>query len=524
MKALLINPKGELGLMSWRKTCEMTGCSAVHPPLGLLTVAALLPKTWQLRLIDQQIGPVGEADWNWADIVLLSGVVGTEKGLLDLIAECKDRRKVVVAGGPYATLVAEDCLAAGCNFVVRGEAENTMDRLLAALNGGAKSGVIENGERADLTQSPIPRFELLDLGRYLMMGVQTSRGCPYNCEFCSVVELCGHRPRYKTPGQVVKELELLDNLGWRGEVLFADDNFVGNKAEAGAILEKLIPWLRDRGDPFEFHTQVSVDLGRDSDMMSRMADANFTTVYVGIESPDSAVLQRAHKHQNLRNHPVELVRNMRENGLLVVGHFVMGFDGEESGAGDRIADFIEACDMPLALLHILQALPGTRFWKRLENEDRLLPNRSGIDTIPVSKPNFVPTRPEQDIICEYNRLWASVYQHSRYLARTYRYLVAMPPKRSSSPLLRGGPFGQRYKYCLALLRLVWRRGIRGSSRGQFWRQLAHMLKENPSRTPPYLATCIVGESMFELMELVDRHEPDAEDKGDCRTRDREAVY
>ena len=515
MKALLINPKGELGLMSWRKTCRMTGCSAVHPPLGLLTVAALLPQTWQLRLIDQQIGPVSEADWSWAEIVLLSGMVGTEEGLLDLIAEAKDRGKVVVAGGPYATLVADDCLAAGCDFVVKGEAENTMDQLLASLNGGAKDRVIENGEKADLTRSPIPRFELLDLHQYLMMGVQTSRGCPYDCEFCSVVELCGRRPRYKTPGQVLKELEVLNNLGWRGEVLFADDNFVGNKAQAGAILERLAPWLRDRGEPFEFHTQVSVDLGLDSDMMSRMADANFTTVYVGIESTDQEVLERAHKRQNLRNQPLELVRNMRENGLLVVGHFVIGFDGEESGVGDRIADFIEACDMPLALLHILQALPGTRFWKRLKCEDRLLLNRSGIDTIPPSKPNFVPTRPEHDIIDEHERLWASVYQDSRYLARTYKYLVAMPPKRSSSPLMRGGSLGRRYKYVLALLRLIWRQGVRGSSRRQFWKQLAGMIRENPSRTPPYLATCIVGETMFELRDLLLRYRKDAQDQGHC---------
>jgi len=502
MKALLINPKGEIGLMTWRKTRQMTGCKGIHPPLGLLTVGALLPQAWQLRLIDQEIGPVGECDWDWAEIVLLSGMTEQKKSLLDLIAEAKDRGKVVVVGGPYATMVPDECVGAGCNFVVRGEAENTMDRLLSALNEGAKEQIIENDEKPDVTRSPIPRFELLDLSQYLIMGVQTSRGCPYDCEFCSVVQLCGRRPRYKTPDQVIKELEVLYNLGWRGEVLFTDDNFVGNKAQATAILEKLSPWLRHHREPFEFHTQVSVDLGHDWDMMSRMTDANFTTFYVGIESTDPEVLKRAQKRQNLRNSPLELVQNMRDNGLLVVAHFIMGFDGEECGAGDRISDFVEACDMPLSFIHILQAVPGTRLWKRLESEDRLLLNRSGMLDILPSRPNFVPTRPESDIMDEYDRLWSSLYEPSRFLARTYRHLVAMPPKRAFQSLFRGDSLGRIYMYFLTALRLVWCQGVRMSSRRQFWRQLAGMLRKNPTRVLPYLATCAVGENMYELRELV----------------------
>lgn len=504
MKALLINPRGEQGLMTWRKTCQMTGCKAVHPPIGLLTVAALLPQDWQLRLIDQEVGPVSEEDWNWAEIVLLSGMIEQKINLLELIREAKDRGKRVVVGGPYATLQPDDCLGAGCDLLLRGEAENAMDKLLSALNGATGVRVIENDQRPDLALSPIPRFELLNLRHYLVMGVQTSRGCPYACEFCSVAELVGRKPRYKGPDQVIKELKALYDLGWRGEVFITDDNFIGSKRQARAILEKLNSWLRDHDEPFDFHAHVSVDLASDEDMMDQLTDANFTTVYVGIESTDPEVLERANKHQNIRHPPLEGVRKIRDNGLNVVGHFIMGFDGEEPGEGDRIIQFIEACDMPMALVHILKALPGTRLWKRLEQEGRLLPDRSVMDTVP-SKLNFVPTRPEHEIMEEYDGIWDTVFNRSHYLLRTYQYFSAMRPRRRTLRLRRGGSLKGVHRHFLAFLRLVWWQGVRSSVRRQFWRQLKGMRTANPSQLPAYIGTCGVGENMFELRELVLRN-------------------
>jgi len=469
-------------------------------------------------LIDQEIYPVGEVDWDWADIVLLSGMIEQKTSLLSLIAEAKDRGKVVVVGGAHGTLEPDDCLRAGCDFLVKGEAENTMDQLLSALDGGTNGTVIENTNKSDISRSPVPRFELLDFSQYLTMGVQASRGCPYDSEFCCVSELAGRKQRYKTPGQIINELEALYNLGWRGEVFFTDDNFVGNRAQASAILERLTPWLRTHSEPIEFHTHVSVELGHDPDMMDRLTEANFTTLYIGIESTDPEVLERAHKSHNLKIQPLELVRNMRGKGLIVVGHFVMGFDGEEAGSGDRIAAFIEASDMPLAFIHILQALPGTRLRKRLESENRLLPNRRGMDTIP-GRPNFVTTRPEHEIIGEYDRCWGTVFDPSRYLARTYRYLLSLPPRRFAPPLFRGESLGRLGAYLLAFLRLIWYQGIRSSVRRQFWAQLADMLKRNPTRVFAYLATCAVGENMFELSELVQRAGRDAEGQAphDART-------
>ena len=501
MKALLINPRGELGLMTWRKTCQMTGCKAVHPPIGLLTVAALLPQDWQLRLIDQEVGPVREEDWNWADIVLLSGMIEQTVHLLELIREAKARGKRVVVGGPYATIQPDDCLTAGCDLLLRGEAENAMDKLLAALNEDMGERVIDNRERPDLSLSPIPRFDLLDLRQYIVMGVQTSRGCPYACEFCSVADLVGRKPRYKNPGQVIKELETLFDLGWRGEIFITDDNFIGNKRQARAILEKLNPWLRDHDEPFDFHAHVSVDLGSDEDMMDRLTDANFTTVYVGIESTDPEVLERTNKHQNIRHPPLEGVRKIRDNGLNVVGHFIMGFDGEEPGEGDRIIQFIEACRMPMALVHILKALPGTRLWKRLEQEGRLLPDRSVMDSLPA-RPNFVPTRPELEIMEEYHGIWDTVFNRSHYLSRTYHYFTAMRPRRRTLRLRRGGSLKGVHRNLRAFLRLVWWQGVRSSSRRQFWWQIKGMRAANPSQLPAYIGTCGVGENMFELRELV----------------------
>jgi len=395
---------------------------------------------------------------------------------------------------------------------VKGEGENTIPLLLKALAEGKARGVIEGQEKPEMSASPVPRFDLLNLQDYLVMGIQTSRGCPYDCEFCDIVNLYGRKPRYKDPDQVIAELDLLYRLGWRREVFISDDNFIGNKSHATAILKKLIPWMKGHGHPYCFWTQVSVNLGQDMEMIDLMTEANFSTVFVGIESPDEKILALNSKFQNMRNPLLESIGNINRNGLTILGSFVIGFDGEESGAGERISSFIEDAAIPMAMLNTLQVLPNTRLWERLEKEGRI---RKEITTgqSTAGRLNFVPSRPEMEIMSEFASAWVYLYEPSRFLARTYRYFLAMRPTRRalgresddtpSSPHVQSKPsIKARLRDLTNFLKVCWRHGIRPPYRLQYWSQLIGMWRNNPSRLVKYLNVCGLGDNMMGLSETV----------------------
>ncbi len=346
MRVLLINPEFPGSFWSLLESCKLLGRKTLMPPLGLLTLAALLPGDWELRLVDLNAQQLRADDWEWAELVMLSGMIVQREGLLHLIREAKQRRKTVVVGGPFATSVPQAILEAGADFLVRGEGENTIPLWLAALRAGATHGVIEPDGLPDMTLSPVPRFDLLNLSDYIIVGIQTSRGCPFNCEFCDIVNLYGRKPRYKNPDQVLAELALLLNLGWKREVFICDDNFIGSQTHARAILKKLIPWMQSHGEPFSFWTQVSANLGNHTAMVDLMTEANFSNVFIGVESPDEAVLVGNRKYQNLKNPLGQSLTNISANGLGVVPSFIMGFDQETKGAGDRICAFVESITCP----------------------------------------------------------------------------------------------------------------------------------------------------------------------------------
>jgi radical SAM superfamily enzyme YgiQ (UPF0313 family) len=301
MRVLLINPKFPNSFWSLQQSCDILGRKALMAPLGLLTLAALLPGDWEFRLADLNARRLRPEDWDWAELVMLSAMIVQRGGLLNLVREAKQRGKTVVVGGPYPTSVPQDILEAGADFLVRGEGETTIPRWLAAWRAGETHGVIEPDGRPDMSLSPVPRFDLLNLDDYIIVGVQTSRGCPFNCEFCDIVNLYGRKPRYKSPDQVLAELETLYNLGWRREVFICDDNFIGNHTHARAILDKLIPWMKSHGEPFSFWTQVSANLGQHAAMVDLLTAANFGTVFIGVESPDEEVLVGTRKYQNVKN-------------------------------------------------------------------------------------------------------------------------------------------------------------------------------------------------------------------------------
>jgi radical SAM superfamily enzyme YgiQ (UPF0313 family) len=442
-------------------------------------------------------------------MVMITGMVSHRRSFKETVAEAKRRGKIVVAGGPYPTSMSEEVLAAGCDFLVRGEAENTLPALLEALKEGRTHGVFEHPEKPDATTSPVPRFDLLRLRDYVVMTVQTSRGCPFDCEFCDVVNLYGRKPRFKSPEQVIAELEALYRLGHRGEVFISDDNFIGNKTHARALLAKLTPWNQAHGEPFAYGTQASVNLGQDLEMIDLMTAANFGYVFVGIESPDKDVLASAHKFHNIKNPLVESLDNITRNGLLVMGSFILGMDGEKPGAGERICSFVELTGLPMVMINTLQVPPDTSLWKRLAKENRLVLHKGTGETTVMPQLNYIPTRPEADILRDHRAAWDYLYEPSRFLARNYRYHLAMRPTRAALPKTADTPPSNNtvgrilpsawpWRDLVSLLWLCWRQGIRSPHGFQFWGNIFGMLKRNPTRLWKYLGMCGRAEDMFRI--------------------------
>ena len=513
MRALLICPEFPLSFWSFRRACRLRGNKTVNPPLGLITVAALLPSEWEMRLADLNVRSLTEDDWQWADLILITAMYIQREGLLALVREAKRRGKTVVAGGPHPTSLPEAVLSAGCDFVVRGEGENTIPLLLEAMRLG-KTGIIENSaEKPDLATSPTPRFDLLRLDDYATVTVQTSRGCPFDCEFCDVVNLFGRIPRYKTPKQVIAELEALYRLGARGSVFICDDNFIGSKKHARAFLQELTPWLQSRGEPFTFLTQASVNLGQDPEMIDLMTAASLREVFIGIESPDENVLHTSHKYHNIKNPLIESLHTLKKNGMEVIGSFIIGLDGETKGAGERICAFVEQTAIPVTMLGVLQAAPHTSLWHRLEREGRLRGD-VGDDLGTFSALNYEPDRPEIDIMQEYVEAWDYLYEPSRYLARVYRYYLAMRPARPAQAVTPGAALpkdrvlepGITWRGILinikAFFKVLWWQGVRPSYRRQVWTQLLGMWRQNPTRFKQYFVTCVEGEDLFDIRKIV----------------------
>jgi len=506
MKVLLLYAETPDSFWSFRESCHLAGSKVLVPPLGLITVAALLPAAWDFRLVDLNARELTPEDWDWADLVMISGMLIQKPGILALIREGKARGKTVAVGGPYATSLPQEVQDAGADFLILGECESTLPLFLQALGEGEKSGVIREQAKPDMSQSPVPRFDLLNLADYEVVSIQTSRGCPFNCEFCDVVNLFGRKPRYKKAAQVIAELEAIYSLGFRGTVFISDDNFIGNKEHTRAILDLLIPWMQSHDEPFGFWTQASVNLGQDREMVDLLTAANFSTVFLGVESPDEELLELNRKYQNLKNPAGESLTNISANGLTPMASFVLGFDREKPGAGERICEFVEKHDIPLVVVNTLHVLPNTSLWDRLQRQGRLREAKVPGDMNLLNGLNYLPDRPEAEILGEYVGAVDRLYEPSRYFYRLYRHCLAMRPTRRRLKIQEGKEEVSRKKPQLSwrgqlrdLLTLgkgLWRHGVLAPYRRQFWWQLWDLKQKNPSRLKKYLINCFVGESIF----------------------------
>lgn len=501
MKALLLYPLFPQSFWSYDRFMQMASLKASIPPLGIITVASMLPAEWEVRFYDRNVDAETTADWEWCDIVILSAMLAQKQDFLSLIRKAVQLGKKVAVGGPYPTSVPEDALASGAHYLVLDEGELTIPQFLAAIALKESQGVFRSAEKPDVTLSPIPRFDMLKRDAYFMMAIQFSRGCPFNCEFCDIITLYGRKPRTKEPAQTLAELQTLYDLGWRGPIFIVDDNFIGNQRNVKRLLQELIPWMEAHNYPFTFITEASVNLADDAELMTLMVQAGFYAVFLGIETPDEGSLKVTRKLQNTRSPLVEACHKINKAGLLIYAGFILGFDGEQAGAGERIQAFVEVTSIPQPMLGILQALPNTALWQRLQREERLH-HTNGVGAVEVgdqnSLMNFTPTRPIVEIAREYVQANWTMYEPKNYLKRCLEQCLKITPppgKRQNMhfPLNKG---------LLLFARLIWHQGCRRSEiRVQFWQQLWIILRQKPQFLSMYLGLCAAGEHFFEYRAL-----------------------
>ncbi len=501
MKALLLYPSFPQSFWSYDRFMEIAGLKSVIPPLGIITVAALLPEDWEIKFYDRNVNKETDDDWKWCDIVILSSMLAQRTDFHALIQKAVRLGKKVAVGGPYPTSVPEDALASGANYLILDEGELTVPQFLEAISAGKEAGIFRSVEKPDVTKSPIPRFDLLRRDDYFQMAIQFSRGCPFNCEFCDIITLYGRTPRTKEPSQTLAELQTLYDLGWRGSLFIVDDNFIGNQRNVKRMLRELIPWMEAHQYPFTFITEASVNLAEDAELLDLMVKAGFYAVFLGIETPDQDSLQVTRKIQNTRNPLAEACEKINSAGLLIYAGFILGFDGERSGAGSRIQAFVEETSIPQPMVGILQALPNTALWNRLKNEQRLVEGgkggivESGDQNILM---NFTPTRPIAEIAGEYVESFWRLYEPTNYLRRCFQQCLKIG---------EGGRKGQTMyfspgKGLRLVLQLIWLQGWqRAEIRRQFWQQLWIILRTKPQVLNMYLGLCAAGEHFWEYRVL-----------------------
>jgi radical SAM superfamily enzyme YgiQ (UPF0313 family) len=407
------------------------------PPLGLLTVAAMFPASWELRLVDLNVEPLDDSDLGWADLVLTSTIVVQQRSLGEVLARCNALGKPVAVGGPHPTSFASQI--SGADHLLLGEVEETFPCFLADWEAGRAVREYRPDSKPAMTATPVPRFDLLDMPAYGSMALQFSRGCPFDCEFCDITKLFGRVPRTKTNEQMLAELDALHSLGWRGALFLVDDNFIGNKREAMRLLPAIAAWQRQHGSPFDLYTEATVNLASSEPLMAAMVEAGFSMVFVGIESPNPEALRRTNKPQNMvrgdDDHLFRAVRKIQEKGMEVTGGFILGLDGDGPEVFDAQVDFIQRAGIPIAMVGLLTALRGTDLYFRLEREGRLLEESSGNNVEVVL--NFVPELDRNMLIDGYRKVLASLYGPDlrTYFARC-RTLVA---RLGRWPRIKRGP-------------------------------------------------------------------------------------
>jgi radical SAM superfamily enzyme YgiQ (UPF0313 family) len=490
MKVLLINPEFPDTYWSFRHALPFEGTRSAFPPLGLLTVSALLPPSWERRLVDLNVQSLKSRDIEWADMVFATAMLVQKDSLREVVKRCKARGKRVVLGGPYVTTTVEEL--PDVDHIFLGEAETTLPQFVADLARGEAKRTYQATERPPLSATPLAHFQLANMRRYSAMSVQYSRGCPFSCEFCDIIEIYGRVPRTKSNQQMLTEFDALRDLGWRGTVFIVDDNFIGNKKNVRQLLPEIARWQEANGHPFSLMTESSLNLAEDEPLLEKMRDAGFRSVFVGIETPVAESLKEAQKPQN-RGNLLDSVEKIQSYGIEVMAGFIVGFDNDPEDIFERQIDFIRKSAIPLAMVGLLNALPETQLWRRLEREGRLLGEATGNNTVCTF--NFKTRMDPALLIQGYQTIMRTIYSPREYYQRSLDSM-RRTARRLAEP--------QRYgliKSLSSFTRIMLRLGVLDRERKEFWRFFAQTLLRHRETLVHSLRLAAMGYHFRKLSEL-----------------------
>ncbi len=489
MNVLLIYPKFPDTFWSFSYALRFIGKKAAFPPLGLITVAALLPEQFQKRLVDLNVAGLSDDDLSWADMVFISAMALQRQSAVDIIDRCKGQGLKIVAGGPLFT--AEPDAFEQVDHLVLDEAELTLPAFIEDVNKGCPQRIYRAKGYPDLHKTPLPLWQLIPIRRYASLNIQYSRGCPFNCEFCNITTLFGRTPRTKSPKQILAELDAIYQTGWRGNIFFVDDNFIGNKnALKKYLLPALIEWRKDKKGCV-FFTEASINLADDPELMTMMAKAGFDSVFIGIESPEENSLSECRKVHNKNRDLVQDVKKIHRSGLQVMGGFIVGFDSDPPSIFQRQIDFIQKSGIVTAMVGLLQAPPGTRLYERLASEQRVSKNFSG-DTVD-GRTNIIPTMGLERLIDGYRAIMKQIYSPRRYYQRIRSILKDLKAPVATTPA--------DFQRLLAFFRAGLRLGIFGKERYQYWYLLMWTITQRPRLMPLAVTLAIYGYHYRKICEL-----------------------
>jgi radical SAM superfamily enzyme YgiQ (UPF0313 family) len=480
MRVLLVNPEFPDSYWSGRYAISFSGRRCLLPPLGLITVAALLPRDWDCRLVDLNVRPVTDGDLLWADVVMLTGMLVQRGSLHQVLERCRRLGRRTVVGGPAATSLPDEFAEA--DHIVVGEGEELVPLLAADLAAGRAGRFYRETVKPDLTRAPIPRYDLLGPDDYHQMSLQFSRGCPFNCEFCDIIVMYGRRPRTKTAAQVLSELETIRRTGFAGDVFFVDDNFIGNKKAVKSVLPAIADWRRRHRPPMEFYTEASIDLADDSDLVDLMTGAGFTAIFTGIETPSEAGLRETRKMQNLHRDLVTQIHGLLDRGLDVWGGFILGFDSDGPESFDTTIEFVRKAAIPYAMVGMLSALPNTPLYHRLQQEKRLRPEVPG-DQFGLT--NVITRLPVEVMLTGYRRVLETLYHPEAFFMRCRDNIARWKPAVGAVR-----PLVARDLACA--LRALRGQGISAAYRAAYWRFLRWVMRHHPRKIGRALAQAAAG--------------------------------
>jgi radical SAM superfamily enzyme YgiQ (UPF0313 family) len=489
VKVLLVYPEFPDTFWSFKHALKFIRKNSSAPPLGLLTISSMLPDQWKQRLVDLNVRSLVNKDLDWADIVFISAMTIQKDSAKRVIERCKKAGIPVVAGGPLFTMEPDQFPEV--DHLVLNEAEITLPEFLTDLEQNQTRRIYTTDKYPDIRITPPPRWSLLNLSQYDSMPLQFSRGCPFNCDFCNVTALLGHKPRTKSAEQILVELDGLYNLGWRGSIFFVDDNFIGNRNYLkGELLPALARWRKGKIG-FSFNTEASIDLADDNELIHLMVKAGFTKVFIGIETPDNLGLEECNKSQNINRDLVKDVKHLQHSGLEVQGGFIVGFDSDTQTIFQRQIDFIQKSGIVTAMVGLLQAPPGTKLYERLKKENRLLGDMSG-DNVDGST-NIIPQMGIEKLRSGYQHLMAQIYSPNHFYQRVKTFLEEYQPPKIKTPLT--------WQKFLAFFRSVYHLGIFNHERRYYWNLLFWTLKTRPSMFATAVTMTIYGYHFNKICEL-----------------------